>query len=328
MPFILKNVSLKASCKTMISFLKLIRWPNLLIILISMLFTLLLLIRPILGIHGFEQGMGVWPFSLLLAATILIAAGGYLINDFYDMNADSVNKPGKNLVGRKYPVYIVDILYWFFTLGGVLAGLALCWWIGHLNYSLIFVFSAGLLWFYASRYQCQPLVGNVVVAFLSALSFGLVWVFEFIALSNQPESLGQLQASFGLVNRMMGIYVSFAFLVSLLREIVKDIEDIKGDDRFGCRTFAVVYGAKKSTMLALVITGIGLFASLCFQYFFFQTEYYLLFSSFFLVDLLFLWIGFRLRKATDKTDYANLSKTIKLLMVTGILSMALIYFEM
>lgn len=312
----------------MISFLKLIRWTNLLIILISMLFTLLLVIRPILGIHGFELGLGVWPFSMLLVATLLIAMGGYLINDFYDMNADSVNKPGKNLVGRKYPVYIADIMYWFFTIGGVLAGMLLSWWIGHLNYSLIFVFSAGLLWFYASRYQCQPLVGNVVVAFLSALSFGLVWIFELFALSSQTESLGQLQASFGLVNRMMGIYISFAFLVSLLREIVKDVEDIKGDDRFGCRTFAVVYGVRKSTMLAIVIAGIGLFASFCFQYYFFQLEYYLLFSYFFLVDLLFLWIVFRLKKASGTPDYANLSMIIKFLMIAGILSMALIYFEM
>ncbi len=309
------------------SFLKLIRWPNLLIITLSMVFTLFFVVRPGLGIMGFEAGLSPLSFFLLVFATLCIAIGGYLINDFYDMNADSVNKPGANQVGRKFGVFFVDILYWIFTVIGVLAGVVLAWMIDQLNYSLIFVFSAGLLWFYSSRYQCQPLVGNLVVAFLSALSFGLVWVFEFFALSTQADVFVNVQQSFRLVNRMVLVYIAFAFIVSFLREMVKDMQDVAGDDRFGCRTFAVVYGTKKATRVSLAVAILGLLGASWTHFYFYQMEFYYLFSYFFLVDLVFVYVIFLLFRAEKKEQFANLSAVIKILMFTGIISMVFFYLD-
>ncbi len=311
----------------MIPFLKLIRWPNLLIVGLSMLLILFCVIRPGLGYGGFEIGLSVLEFLLLVAASLFIAIGGYLINDFYDMNADSVNKPGVNQVGRKFPVYIIDILYWVFTITGIGSGALLSWHVDHINYSLIFVFSAGLLWFYSSRYQCQPIVGNVVIAFLSALSFGLVWIFEFFALSAQPDAFVGVQQLFGLVNQMVFIYVAFAFMVSFLREVVKDMEDIKGDDRFGCRTFSVVYGLTKAKWLSLFIALVGLLGSVWVQIYFYQLGFHYLFIYFFVINILFLLVIYQLVKASETKDFSRLSSVIKTLMLAGILSMPVFYFE-
>jgi 4-hydroxybenzoate polyprenyltransferase len=312
----------------MLSFLKLIRWPNLVIMLVSMIFILLLVINPILNTPSFEAGMSLFQFVLLLISTLLITAGGYVINDFFDMQSDSINKPGINQVGKKYAVARIQLLYWIFTILGVLTGTYLCWVLDQLNYALIFVFAAGLLWFYSERYKCMPLVGNIVVAFLSALSFGLVWIFEFFALTNNPASFGTVQSMFPLVNHFVLMYMGFAFLVSLTREVVKDIEDIEGDKKFGCKTFAVAYGEKKSKSLAMIIAFGGLLFSVWFQVMFFQAEFYILFGYFIAIDLLFIMVVIWLSQAKKKSDYKKLAFFIKMTMLIGIFSMFLVYFEL
>ncbi len=311
----------------MIDFLKLIRWPNLVIVLLSMLLTLLFVVHPILGITGFESGMNALQFSLLILSTLLITIGGYLINDFFDMQTDSINKPGKNQVGKRFAVARIQLLYWLFTIGGVLLGTLLSWNLEQLNYALIFVFAAGLLWFYSERYKCMPVVGNVVVAFLSALSFGLVWIFEFFALSQNPIVFSNVQSSFPLVHHFVLIYMGFAFVVSFLREVVKDVEDVEGDNRYGCDTFAVAYGRSKSKYLALFIAIAGFIFSVWLQWFFYKADFIILMSYFIIIDVLFVLILVWLTQAKEKSDYKRLSGIVKILMVVGILSMILVYFE-
>ncbi len=311
----------------MLQILKLLRWPNLVIIIISMMLIQFCVINPLLGVEAFYAGMTALEFTLLILATVLITIGGYLINDYFDIDVDRLNKPGKNQVGMKFPVATVQILYWLFTVSGVLLGIILSWMLNQINYSLIFVFSAGLLWFYSERYQCIPLVGNLVVAFLSALSFGLVWLFGFFSLSNDAAAFTTVQASFPLVNKMVLMYMGFAFITSLFREVTKDMEDAAGDERFGCRTFAVAFGMKKAKMLGIFIALIGLASSIYFQVFAYRAEFFMLFGSFLLIDLLFGLSIFWLLKAENKVHFKRLSTFIKVLMLLGILSMVLVYFE-
>jgi len=311
----------------MFDYLKLFRWPNLLIVLLSMVLTQVLVINPILNTPVFEAGMSLFEFAFLLIATLLITIGGYLINDYFDMQADSINKPDENQVGKKFAVARVQLLYWVITIVGVLAGTYLSWIYDQINYALIFVFAAGLLWFYSERYQCIPMVGNLVVAFLSALSFGLVWLFEFSALSIKPEVFASVQSMFPLVNHFIFMYMGFAFLTSWLREVLKDIEDIEGDSRSGCNSFAVAYGEMKSKILAIGITVAGLIFSVWFQVSFFRAGFYYLFGYFILIDLLFLLAVLWITQAKKKSDYKRLAFSIKLIMLIGILSMVLVYVE-
>lgn len=307
-------------------FFKLIRWVNMSIVILSMSVMLLFLISPLLGLGWFQYGMGVGEFALLVFATVFIAIGGNIVNDIYDVNADSINKAGKNVVGKKVSVSTSWTLYWTFTISGILLGTLLSYFLNQINYGLIFLFSAGLLWFYSQKYQCQPLLGNFVISALSAMSFGLVWLFQFFALSNNAEAFSAVQNSFAIVNRMVLIYMGFAFVVSLIREIIKDIQDFKGDDRFGCRTFAVVYGIKKAKKLAIIITSLVLVAVFSAQYYFLILGFNLHFLYFFIVDALFLLMLFKIVKANQSKDFSKVSNLNKLIMLTGILSMLLFYF--
>ena len=210
-------------------------------------------------------------------------------------------------------------------MGGILAGTWLSFWLGKGSYSLIFILTAGLLWFYATRYQCQVLVGNLVVAFLSALSFGLVWLYELMAL--QAHIVLIVHSRLLLVNSLVLIYMGFAFLISLLREVVKDIEDVKGDQQTGCLTLPVVYGTQKAKNVAIAVNLSGLIASFAIQWFFYENGFNVLFLFFFLVDLLFAFVLLKLINASRKEHFGLLSLWIKLLMVVGVLSMGLFYFE-
>ena len=313
--------------KSINSALSLIRWPNLLIIAISMIFILFFVISPILGTRSLVDGMGIIEISLLIVSTLFIAIGGYIVNDVFDINSDSINKQGKNIIGQSITINNAYTLYWITTFIGIISGVLLSYLVNQLNFSLIFVFSAGLLWFYSQKYQCQPVIGNIVIAVLSAISFGLVWLFEFYALSNNAQVFVNAQSNFPLVNRIILIYMGFAFLVSWLREIVKDIEDYRGDNRFGCLTFTVKYGVSASKILALIIGYISLIASIFVQVYFYFGNFNYMFLSFFVIDLIIIVIIYKLHTAVEVNSFSPISLLLKILMLCGILSMILLYFE-
>ncbi len=311
----------------LINLFKLVRWPNLLMIALTMCLMLFCLINPALGLKPFEAGMTLLQFILLMASVLLITKGGYIINDVADINPDSINKPGKNLVGDQISEKTAQTLYWVTTLAGLAAGTLFSYLLHQINYSLIFLFSAGLLWFYSQKYKCQPLVGNLVVAILSSLSFGLVWLFDFFALSNQGEAFAQVLPSFSKVTTLVLIYAGFAFIISLFRELIKDMEDFKGDNRFGCRTLPVAYGTGVARITALVVGYISLLGLLWTTYYFYLMTYKLLAGWFVLMTLLLAWMLVQLHRAHDKPHFAGLSRLSKWLMLLGVISLVLFYFE-
>jgi 4-hydroxybenzoate polyprenyltransferase len=283
-----------------------------------------LLIQPGLALPP-KAGLSPAGFTLLVAAVLFIAMGGYVINDLKDLPADMINKPGKNVFEKVFSEKQGRWFYWVFTLAGVVAGTLVSFMYGNISFSLIFILTAGLLWFYAARYQCQALVGNFVVAFLSALSFGLVWLYDVMALQVQHVAVDPVRLY--LVNKLVLIYMGFAFLVSLLREVVKDVEDEKGDRDTGCLTLPVSYGTHRARKVAVGVSLAGLSGSFAIQWFFYRWHFGLLFFWFFLVDLLFAFVLLQLIRAQSTKQWHRLSVWIKWLMVTGILSMGLLYFE-
>jgi len=295
-------------------------------IALTMCLMLFCLINPALGLKPFEAGMTPFEFILLMASVLLITKGGYIINDLSDINPDSINKPGKNLVGDQISEKTAQTLYWVTTLAGLAAGTLFSYLLHQINYSLIFLFSAGLLWFYSQKYKCQPLVGNLVVAILSSLSFGLVWLFSFFALSNQGEEFAQVLSFFPRVNMLVLIYAGFAFIITLFRELIKDLEDFKGDNRFGCRTLPVAYGTGVARITALVVGYISLLGLLWTSYYFYLMQYILPAIWFTFITILLGFMLFKLHHADHKPQFAQLSGLSKLLMVLGVISLIFFYF--
>ncbi len=309
------------------SILKLIRWPNILVILFSLLFIRFMVILPALGLDA-NDGMNLFNFVLLSLSMVSITVGGYLINNLEDADADEINKPGRNPVGRVFSEQSVRIAYYIVNLVGIAAATWVAIDFHKPLYSLISVFTIGLLWFYSKRYKCQPLLGNFVVAFLSAFSFGLVWLFDFLAIARDQAFIRSLGERFLTANYLVLIYMGFAFVVSLAREVVKDMEDYDGDNRFGCRTFTVVYGISPSKIFVTATLATGFLFSGFVQYYFYRHGFMSLYYFFYVIDVLFVVNTRRLIKAEGKSDFSMLSAHLKVLMGAGIISMILCFIDL
>ena len=148
------------------AFLRLIRWPNLLIIAVTQYFIRWFILKPLLATAHFKVQLGLWPFSMLVLSTVLIAAAGYIINDYFDRKTDLINRPGKVIVGRLIRRRAAMFMHLLFTGIGILAGAYVAWSIGKLSLTVVFVFAAGVLWFYSTTYKRQILVGNLVISML------------------------------------------------------------------------------------------------------------------------------------------------------------------
>jgi 4-hydroxybenzoate polyprenyltransferase len=268
--------------------LKLTRFGNLIIIALSQYFTAGFLI----GMHTLND----FKLFLLSISTVAIAAGGYIINDYYDVKIDYINKPDRVVIGKNITRRYAILLHIIISAFGVLVGFYLSWKIAGVNLGSVF-----LLWLYSNTLKRLPFVGNLTVAFLTGLSVYLVDLF------------------YGTDNSLVFIYALFAFFMTLIREVIKDMEDLKGDNSFGCKTLPIIWGIRKTKILLYVILVIfsGAVIMLNQLYRALPFKYHLIFLF---VPL--LWLLFRLIRADMKKDFTRLSIFCKVIMMLGILSMA------
>jgi 4-hydroxybenzoate polyprenyltransferase len=271
--------------------LRIARFRNLLIIAVAQYFTVAFLIDPHLVFD--------WHLAVLSASTMIIAAGGYIINDYYDVKIDLINKPERVVVGRGISRRYAILLHSALSIVGILFGLVMNWKIGVVNF-----FSVFLLWLYSNMLKRLPFVGNFAVALLTGGSIAIVWLlYPFAGKTN------------------LGIYTLFAFFMTLVREIIKDMEDLKGDNTFGCRTLPIVWGLRRTKNLIYLLTftfvlSVFLIDALV------EPLPMLYFSAFLFAPI--AWLMIRLTRADTKKDFYQLSQLCKVIMVLGIFSMALI----
>jgi len=310
------------------NWLSLFRIPNLLIIIITQYLLAFGVIRPLLSLNQVEAPLGHLNFSILVLITVLIAAAGYIINDHFDVNTDRKNRPGKNMLEGKISVRKALNLYYIINALAVAGGFYLAYTAGSFQLGLIFPAIIGLLWFYSSRYQRMPFWGNLIVAVLSAMVLLIVWLFEFVMLLQNEGDFVNVINMLGTINKFVWAYALFALLVSLIREILKDIQDIDGDRVTGYRTLPVIWGMKISRMIvaALIVLTIVLLA--LGQWYLYEKGFTLPFwYSLLAVQTILLYLLYQLMRSTDSEAYNFLSNTAKLIMLAGILSMELIYIS-
>ena len=310
------------------NWLSLFRIPNLLIIIITQYLLAFGVIRPLLSLNQVEAPLGLLNFSILVFVTVLIAAAGYIINDHFDVNTDRKNRPGKNMLEGKISVRKALNLYYIINALAVAGGFYLAYTAGSFQLGLIFPAIIGLLWFYSSRYQRMPFWGNLIVAVLSAMVLLIVWLFEFVMLLQNEGDFVNVINMLGTINKFVWAYALFALLVSLIREILKDIQDIDGDRVTGYRTLPVIWGMKISRMIvaALIVLTIVLLA--LGQWYLYEKGFTLPFwYSLLAVQTILLYLLYQLMRSTDSEAYSFLSNTAKLIMLAGILSMELIYIS-
>jgi 4-hydroxybenzoate polyprenyltransferase len=272
------------------SLLKLTRFGNLIIIAFTQYFTAACLI----GTHTINDIR----LLVLASSTVIIAAAGYIINDYYDVKIDFINKPERVVIGKTIPRRYAILFHVLLSLMGISLGFVLNWKLG-----LIHTLSVFLLWLYSNYLKRLAFVGNFTVAMLTGLA---VMVVGFL---------------YHTGNLLIFIYASFAFFMTLIREIIKDMEDLKGDNTFGCKTLPIVLGLRRTKNIIYVILAVFAATVLVLNYFYetLPLHYYLVFLFIPLLILLF-----RLMKADMKKDFAWLSGFCKVIMLLGILSMAFV----
>ena len=248
----------------MIAFLKLIRWQNLLIVIITQFLIKYALINTLAGnmlLEGMLPGgphsyivlqLPFIDFLTLVFATVCITAGGYVINDYFDIKTDLVNK-GEVIVGTKIPRRKAMMWHNILSGLGVVAGFWVSHRIGYLWLGIFFLVVSGLLYFYSVIYKKQFLIGNILVATLTSFVPLMVVVYELPAIYNYygPELVSLY--SMKIIFYWVAGFSVFAFMTTLAREIVKDMEDFKGDKAYGSRSLPVVAGIRLSKAIVSVI---------------------------------------------------------------------------
>jgi 4-hydroxybenzoate polyprenyltransferase len=326
------------------AFLRLIRWPNLVFISLTQSLFYYCILVPCYRYGGVNSaagagsgagagvGVGVGSgvghildervFWWLSLSSVLIAAAGYIINDYFDLNIDRVNKPDRLVVDKVIKRRWTIVWHWILSGLGVGLGFYVSIRVHNVLVGMTNLGCVVLLWFYSTVFKRKLFIGNVIIALLTAWVILVLYLCEFrFGLLSDPVYHRLLSRLF----KFTILYAGFAFIISLIREVIKDIEDIEGDARYGCRTMPIVWGVNTAKVFAatwlVVLTG----ALIVVQFYVLQYGWWLVVSyNVLLLILPLLWILRKLYQATLPADYHMLSSLVKAVMLTGILSMVII----
>jgi 4-hydroxybenzoate polyprenyltransferase len=308
-----------------LAILRLIRFQNLLIIAATQYIMRYCIISPFLKINKFDLQLNEFHFFLLVIATVLIAAAGYVINDYFDTGTDRLNRPDKVVINHSIQRRQAMLIHSLLNIIGIALGIYLSFYIGVPELSVIFLIATGLLWFYSTNYKRQFLVGNIVVSIMTGIVPLMVILFEMPLLNKKYGLLMiQYQANFNYIFFWIAAFSFFAFLTTLLREIIKDAEDFEGDSAYGMNTLPIIIGRKNTKIVIIsVILACLLILILTFIRFLLYRGISLdyLTSGYFLLFLVipFIVLIYRILIAKQKEDFHIASQVTKFIMLAGIL---------
>jgi 4-hydroxybenzoate polyprenyltransferase len=306
-------------------FLKLIRFPNLLIIAVTQYLVRYTIILPILAAYNLTSAVSDINFFFIVVSTVLIAAGGYIINDYHDLQIDLINKPGKVIVDKFISKKTCFNLYAGLSLSGIAIGIYLSFFQGIFLFWQINILSFALLLIYSTTLKKVLLIGNISIAALSALSIYLLLIIEKNTWIN---FLQNRQDSINAIPYIVSAYALFAFIMTLIREVIKDYEDKEGDALFNRNTLPIVSGNFISKLFVSFLILVVLFCLILIQYR--QQQWQDKVSFFYVVaaiEIPLLVLLTLLLRAGKKKDYAVSSLLTKGIMLTGILSMLVFYLR-
>lgn len=314
----MKSLILKRS----LDFFRLIRWPNLLVIILTQFLLRYAIIEPLYLKAGLQPAMNSLLFWLLVGITVMIAAAGYIINDYFDLRTDRINRPERLILGRtikrSHAIRYNLILNGLAFTGGIYLGFQAQSW----RLSLIFPLMMVLLVLYSARYKNTVLWGNIAVAFMSAMVVMIVWLFEFFILRMAPDTFITLSASLGLINKLFLFYAGFAFIISMCRELAKDVQDLPGDEATDYNTLPVMKGIKTSKYWLLAFSLITMGFMIWSILLLFRLGW-IIPMVYYLVTVipLLLFSFYQIIKAKEPEDYKNISLVFKIIMVAGVLGL-------
>lgn len=330
--------------KNVLHFLKLIRLPNLLIIAATMYIVRFGIVYSLLRINKFSLQLNELQFFLLALSTVMIAASGYIINDYFDIKIDRINNPQKNIVGVFIKRRVAMGAHIVINFLALLIAAYLAYSINFFKLVFIQFIAAGMLWYYSVSFKKQAFIGNFIVALLAALVPFIAGFYDILLLHTRAEAILmpylsnlneiethelfiQYKTSINNIFSWVAGYSLLAFLLNFAREICKDCEDIEGDKEHNCRTIPIVYSLKTANyiIVSVILTCdlvLGYFANFQFNS---GNIYFILYAAFF-VQIPLLILTYKTIKSNSKKEYSLISKYLKYIMIVGILYIPIFYF--
>jgi 4-hydroxybenzoate polyprenyltransferase len=307
--------------KIIAAYFRLIRWPNLVFIIVTQLLFYYCVYSPLLAVPPHFKTRNL--YFLLVLSSVFIAAAGYIINDYFDIQIDAINKPDRMVVNK-----IIKrrwAILWHLLLSSI--GIAISFYISYKikvwPIFLINVLCVFALWFYSTHFKKQLLLGNLLVAVLTAWVVLVVYLFAGADIfSFKGFEVSHPYLNIRKLFKFTLLYAGFAFVTTLIREVVKDLEDMEGDRKYDCKTMPITWGVPASKVFVavwIVVSVASLFGILMYawQSGWWSVALYILF----LIVIPFAYMLHKLFKAISVKDYHFLSSLIKMIMLAGILSM-------
>jgi 4-hydroxybenzoate polyprenyltransferase len=311
--------------KIIAAFFRLIRWPNLVFIIITQLLFYWCISKRSFTAYQVFSYLEPTHLLLIIAASVFIAAGGYIINDYFDLNIDRVNKPHKlvveKIIKRRWAII------WHLVLSAI--GLCLSFCASLLIGDWYFIITIAnfccivALWVYSTTYKKRLLVGNTLISALTAWVILVLYIAQFphwfkVDIGYKIRYDGAMENLF----KYAMLYAAFSFVISLIREVIKDMEDMEGDAKYGCKTMPIVWGIPTTKVFVAVWIVVLLGALTILQ--FYALHFYRWIGLMYCLAFIMLplaWILKKLYLAKVPNDFHKISTIIKLVMLAGILSM-------
>ena len=300
-------------------YLKLIRYQNLLMLaFMQLVFRYLFLAQSYVDLTLTD-----FNYILLVIATVCIAAGGYVINNIMDQDTDEIAKPQNLVVGVSISETVAYNWYIGLTIVGVGIGFYLSNVIYKPTFASMFILVATLLYMYATSFKQIPVLGNVVVALMLSTSIIIIGLFDILP-AIDVDNRFRMKEAFDILMH----YAIFAFIINLIREIVKDMEDMDGDYQSGINSLPIAIGVQKTKIIVGVLTviSIGILAYYLNSNLF-ELDYVVYYAMILIVGPL-IYFGVKLLNATTKKEFHHLSLVLKIILFFGILSVAVIVFNL
>lgn len=296
----------------MVAYFKLIRWPNLLIIALVQYLVRFAIIESLNLPHVLSHGY----FFLGVICSITLAAGGYIINDLYDLDTDALNKPKRITIGKSIKENSAWNLYYATVLIAMASAYFLAQEAGIDDLWMIAPLASVILYLYAYDLKARPFLGNFIVAALSALPVFLVGVFDILPAANDENAM-QVSQTIDVI----GAYSLFAFGISFIREMIKDAEDKVGDKASHYKTLALLLPQTvfKGIIILLLLMHIIPLAN--YSWGIFNNDSFSSLYLFLCVVAPLIYLIYKSVLAHKPRDYKHISTVLKLVMLTGILSM-------
>lgn len=301
------------------NFLKLIRYQNLLMLA----FMQLVFRYGFFKYQNITLALADWQYLLLILSTVLIAAGGYVINNIFDQDTDTINKPNNVIVGKSISEAKAYNIYVVLNCIGVGIGFYLSNVIQKPGFASVFILIAATLYFYATSLKQMMLIGNVIVALLLAFSVIIIGVFDLY-----PATYEGNQQQMAVIFSILLDYALFTFILNFIREIVKDLEDVNGDYNQGMNTLPIAIGINRTSKIVFALSFIPILAILFYiNKYLFQLQFATLYLMLSVLGPL-LYFTFKIWTAKTKNDFHKLSLLLKWILLFGIVSIVVITINM